>query len=436
MQRSQTPSDDSDGSARWSDWKSEVPDEPITSFFGAHTLATASDVWNELKDSTGFDFTGFATERGLDGYSRVRLVNYLRRCAGSVGALRGAVAPALLARDAPMWTDESLLAPVLQDDALIMDVMGFDDEGDDAVVADGAGPAVPVTGVTGEAAVQGVAAAPGGAAATAASIVTVPSGGVGEADTVESLRSQLQQARALIARLTSGGARDADSDGSGDDEADGARGNDSGGAVRFRSGGVRDNDTYYFNSYARSSIHAVRGVQGALVAALQSRERRVVPSCQLRPPFPGAPGAGDAEGRCAHRGLPRRHPPQPVVVRRRWRWPRRPRRGVRHRYPVPLRSDRRGARSRRARRIDCAWLLRSLGGVGAGGERRGCVAPLVQQQRLPLVERSSYLSAPPLPSSHPHRSSRTRASSSLQTAWRAASTACAARRRRQTSRGR
>ena len=363
MQRSQTPSDDSDGSARWSDWKSEVPDEPITSFLGAHTLATASDVWNELKDLTGFDFASFATERGLDGYSRVRLVNYLRRCAGSVGALRDALAPASLARDAPMWADESLLAPVLQDDALIMDVMGCDDDGDDAVVPDGAGPPVPVAGVTGEAVAQGGSASPAGAAARETSIVAVSSC---EADTVESLRSQLQQARALIARLTSGGARDGDSDGSDDDAAGGARGND-GGAVRFRSGGARDNDTYYFNSYARSSIHAVRASSLVMIDPVRfsvwlfHRESDLCCLSILPSPFPGTPWpspaaaavTGDAQGRRAHRGLPRRHTPQPVVVRWRWQrpWPRRPRRGVRHWHPVPLRGDRWGARSRRARRL-------------------------------------------------------------------------------------
>lgn len=239
----------SDSSARWSDWKSDVPDEPIVSFLGPHVHSSADAAWQELLSATGFDYTLFAAQRKLDGYARVRLINFLRRVGNDTESLRKATSPSALAHDASLWSDDSLLAPVLPDDALIMDVLGFDDEGD-VEGADGQGPVVSVQGVVAEASLVDSVRAATSQLQLAGRVAGASSSSQQEVS-IESLQAQLQHARALIERLTAGGARE-------DADADRDDGPPMDGPVRHRSDGSRDNDTYYFNSYARSSIHAVR----------------------------------------------------------------------------------------------------------------------------------------------------------------------------------
>jgi hypothetical protein len=253
---------DSESEGRWSDWKSEVAAEPIASFLGPHVHADARGVWQELREATGFDFVAFAAERSLDGYARVRLVNHLRRAAASsvadpAAALRAAVNPATVARESSLWSDEALLQCVLPDDALIGAC--FEDGDDDGDGGEGAAAAT-----TGEDVRAAAAAAwqAGGLALTGGSapaMAAAPSDT--DCDTVASLRAELQLARALIARLAAGAADEA-CDRSDDSASSGSRRRRRG-TLPARAGvSAQDNDSYYFNSYARSGIHAVSGGGG------------------------------------------------------------------------------------------------------------------------------------------------------------------------------
>lgn len=202
----------------------------------------------------------------------MRLVNYVRgvvraakTASGSAelgAALARALAPAALASDAPLWHDEALLAPVIEDDGLVMAVLSeaVGDEGDEGDTQ------VPEAAATGGAAT----AATAGAAPAAAS-----------AATLESLTAELAAARDLIARLTAdpggrgaggdGDATDSDDDGSSDDGSSeqgvasgGAGGGDLPGdrpaAARksARRKRVADNDTYYFDSAWPHVVAALR----------------------------------------------------------------------------------------------------------------------------------------------------------------------------------
>jgi hypothetical protein len=265
--------DDSDSSSgRWDDWKSEVADEPIQSFLGIHTFATSTETWKELRDAIAWDFNTFAAERELDGYGRVRLVNFLRASAiGSdniTNSLREAVTSCKLNSGSALWVDDAFLVPVLPNDPLLMDVISFDDE---SVVGDDMGPAA----TTGEE-VRAAAAAFNASVAAASAPLGLQSSLPDDVDTVASLRAELEQARSLIARLTGGGSGGSVSSGDSSGESASVCGDGGpGGASELPAFGVppvglrkgrrrralsppQDNDTYYFNSYARTGIHAVR----------------------------------------------------------------------------------------------------------------------------------------------------------------------------------
>jgi hypothetical protein len=264
----QDDSSSEDGSGKWDDWKSDVPPEPIVSLVGPHTLSSASDAWKELYDAIGFDYATFASARKLDGYARVRLINHLRRAAAAhsgdcVALVRAALDPSVLASGSAIWTDDSLLVPVLPDDPLVMDAAGFDEDDDD----DSAGEGIAAT--TGED--VRAAAAAFNAAALAAATTVAPLPDSSASDTVAGLRAELSAARALLASLA---VADEDEDvrrrrrsSSSGSSGEGVGAN-AGAAGRRRPRAPQDNDTYYFNSYARSGIHAVSARRVSIVSAL------------------------------------------------------------------------------------------------------------------------------------------------------------------------
>jgi protein arginine N-methyltransferase 3 len=172
---------------------------------------------------------------GLDAYGVTRLVNHIRAAVrdGGAAALEAALAPRRLLRDAPLWTDDALLVPVLEDDALIMSA--FDDEEEDeekrAGTAGGAEDGAPSSGPPGSALTEQVAA----------------------------LQAELAAAKQLIARLVGdggggSGAGVASNGGPDSSDEEGDESDDGEGAAPGKRRG-RDNDTYYFDSYAQLAIH-------------------------------------------------------------------------------------------------------------------------------------------------------------------------------------
>ena len=241
-----------DGS--FGEWDDADVDLPVTSFFGAHTLPSASAAWAELRDATGVDIPSLSASHRWGTYELVRVVNLVRaagaRAIASGGdvraALAAAVATSVIAPGAPLWTDDTALLPVLADDALLMAVI----TGDAAGVED----------------VDGAADADGEPADT------------GDAATaqVQLLRAELARARALILRLTSS-SRDeavgdasssgAESDGCDADErpiASGGGGGGGGPVPMSAAAGDQfvstsrgyDVHSYYFDSYGSATgIH-------------------------------------------------------------------------------------------------------------------------------------------------------------------------------------
>ena len=218
------------------DWAEPDLDAPIRSLLGPHTLPHPAAIWEELRAATSFDAPAQAAANGWDAYAMVRLVNFLRRAAlaatdegGPAAALRAALEGGALAPGSPLWRDDALLAPVLEDDALIMCVVAEGEEGGEGEERGGGGGG----GGGGEApAALTAAAAPLGAAAE----------GPLSAEEAAALRLELARARELVQLLGSGtfdgpeGRRRRRCDGGEADPHAGKKGS--------------DNLTYYFDSCA------------------------------------------------------------------------------------------------------------------------------------------------------------------------------------------
>lgn len=244
----------------WDDWASENGDAPAQSFLGSHVFPTVAEAWEELAAATGFDFAAARKAQGWDAYVCVRLVNYLRKAAALASAagslpvadvLKAATAaacggtasvnvPGLEAWDA---ASDAWLVPVLEGDAIIMDVVGEEEEGEDAAAGGG-----------GAAAGGGAGGATGGAAASA------PASEVDKDAVIARLQAELEQAR----RLLKAAVADDDSDSEGEEgaatsrRAGGAREEAEGLTPGTTSKGItgQDNDAYYFDSYANLGIHS------------------------------------------------------------------------------------------------------------------------------------------------------------------------------------
>lgn len=264
------------------DWDSRMDEPPVASLLDASRLCRDADAaWEELRDATGWDFAAFRAGRRLGDYDCVRLVNALRTAqlsadggpspAATVARLRGLVTGPLLEPASTLWTDDAWLRPPMgPDDGLVTAVLaGGGDEDDDAVGESGAASAPPAAG--------GAAAAP------------PPAGPAVDDMTLAEARAAIAALRATLARLVADGGSDSDEGESDDDEEgdDGAAGAGAGGsregarravvrvgapyrraapgaaelvpsaaAAANVSASGRDVDSYYFESYAHSGIHA------------------------------------------------------------------------------------------------------------------------------------------------------------------------------------
>ncbi|KAJ2652328.1 hypothetical protein IWW40_001183 [Coemansia sp. RSA 1250] len=131
---------------RWSDW-SDRADLSARSLFDAHVAASAEECWSYMLREYGFDIHKLRESRSLSFHQTVMLINCIRRATrqntcyacGSRVASNDALAahmkqmgPSHLQpppESHPMWKDESLMRPALENDPLLM---AFDDDTDAA----------------------------------------------------------------------------------------------------------------------------------------------------------------------------------------------------------------------------------------------------------------------------------------------------------------
>jgi SAM-dependent methyltransferase len=301
--------DDMDERASFGDWDEEERDEPTLSFFSPppppgsssnpcgsaeaeecsvdnsattqllSTLVyfpTASQAFDELRNVIGFDLLSFASQRLLDDFSRVRLINYIRSIASKVAnssdkkstvsdvkqlitdALRTAVTEDALGPSASVWTDELYLHPVLETDGAISYALALSNEDQGPQMATSAS-TLTVGPETASAVTRAISDlqrnAVNGLGDSTTSTLQQQQRVVELENEIARLQSVLASSRSLIARLTSGGQvkKDNDTNEDDDDEDD----DDSGDEGNLHSRPfASDNDGYYFASYDKVSIHA------------------------------------------------------------------------------------------------------------------------------------------------------------------------------------
>ena len=292
--------DDADERCSFGEWDEALADEPCASFVGGAPLASAALAFAELRDAAGFDLLAFAASRALDDFARVRLVNHLRAAAVGVAkvvrgsvvtniaiegtvdsanvlpdckssdnrldgaarlstsiieALNEATSTSTLASESALWANPALLQPVIEGDAALSAILAAGDEYNDTKFVNGAvqsailsDVAIPVSDLSVEHQLS--------AALQRSRLLE---------DEVEKLRSTLTSAHALIARLTAGTAQDYEKYSRNEGVAESTLAATLSGSVDVPScmptsghGGVLggDNDSYYFKSYDKASIHA------------------------------------------------------------------------------------------------------------------------------------------------------------------------------------
>ena len=127
------PQDDSGSSSgeedRLSDWASSLGEALQTkSLFSSKTFPNANAAIESDTKEHGFNIKDESTQKGLDLYGRMRLINWIRRNVGDSGPfgfdftdLQGASAEQAKALDGreKLFQDEELLIPVIPDDPLL-----------------------------------------------------------------------------------------------------------------------------------------------------------------------------------------------------------------------------------------------------------------------------------------------------------------------------
>eukprot|EP00930_Biecheleria_cincta_P005032 TRINITY_DN10595_c0_g1_i1.p1 TRINITY_DN10595_c0_g1~~TRINITY_DN10595_c0_g1_i1.p1 ORF type:complete len:580 (-),score=148.18 TRINITY_DN10595_c0_g1_i1:348-2087(-) len=109
----------------------------VLSPFGTETFSGADACWAHAESNYGFSLQALKRSIGSDwsDYHRIRLVNHLRRLGPEVARRE---APLIFA-DSPMWTDDALLIPVLEDDLLLFDGGDESQDEEDAEIDKGKG---------------------------------------------------------------------------------------------------------------------------------------------------------------------------------------------------------------------------------------------------------------------------------------------------------
>lgn len=125
------------------DWDSVHEDEPVICLLADPTAESAtkydagSDAWDTLIQESGVDVLSVASEGKWDGMKLVMIINYLRRHAVDAAQQSKSVKdeivrlvqkPDFLTNEAE-WNDEKYLIPTVENDSLLMYVLGlFADE--------------------------------------------------------------------------------------------------------------------------------------------------------------------------------------------------------------------------------------------------------------------------------------------------------------------
>ncbi|KAI8341361.1 S-adenosyl-L-methionine-dependent methyltransferase [Chlamydoabsidia padenii] len=100
----------------WEDWENE--DMESQCLFCPSTFALPEEAFGHIKTSHGFDFLQVKRTLGLDFYKCIRMINHIRRQAQQQPELAEIKNYSLTGQEA-FWDDDSLLQPVLEDDALL-----------------------------------------------------------------------------------------------------------------------------------------------------------------------------------------------------------------------------------------------------------------------------------------------------------------------------
>ncbi|SAL98208.1 hypothetical protein [Absidia glauca] len=100
----------------WEDWENE--DSEAQCLFCPATFALPEEAFGHCKDSHGFDFLTVKQTLGLDFYKCIRMINHIRKQVQQQPELADTKSFSLTGQEA-FWDDDSLLQPVLEEDALL-----------------------------------------------------------------------------------------------------------------------------------------------------------------------------------------------------------------------------------------------------------------------------------------------------------------------------
>lgn len=122
--------------------------EPVQSLFGPQIFPSAAAFWEHAAKEHGLCLATLRSQIGVDvwnDYHRIRLVNFLRK----MGPEQACIAATTLGPASEIWSDDSLLQPVLEDDGLLFEDDGLED-GPDGVLENSSTPVCNVGAVTGD----------------------------------------------------------------------------------------------------------------------------------------------------------------------------------------------------------------------------------------------------------------------------------------------
>ncbi|KAI9306697.1 S-adenosyl-L-methionine-dependent methyltransferase [Cunninghamella echinulata] len=100
----------------WEDWENEDMDSQC--LFCSLTFPVPEETFNHCKTVHGFDFLNTKRSLGLDFYKCIRMINYIRREAQEHPELSEIKEYGFTGKES-FWNDDTLLQPVLDDDALL-----------------------------------------------------------------------------------------------------------------------------------------------------------------------------------------------------------------------------------------------------------------------------------------------------------------------------
>jgi predicted RNA methylase len=312
--------DDLEERASFGDWDEEEIDLPTLSFFSPPPSSTSSictskdytttsvtddtkqdvntstlyvfypsatQAFDELRSTTGFDVLSFASKRQLDDFGRIRLINYLRSVAVKVASmdykvdefkkriieeLCQAVTESSLIVSANVWCDDTYLHPILETDGAISYALALSNEDQGPQLATSAS-VLTIGQDTASVVTQAIKDIHKNASVTS-SVESLENSTSTQSLSLQSqqqqhriaelegeisrLNSILSSSKSLITRLTTsggGGGKKVDEDEEEEDDDEEEDETCKASSLHSRPYSS-DNDGYYFASYDKVSIHA------------------------------------------------------------------------------------------------------------------------------------------------------------------------------------